>query len=186
MVEEKTFQQRIQQIESLIGKLDGTGDPSCRDRAQALVRLILELHGGGMERMMRMISQAGEAGERIIERFDRDDLVRSLLLLHGLHPMDLETRVRKALEKAGPVLSAHGARVDLKSVEGGVIRLQLSGNLKGCGASGVRAALEEAIYEAAPDLSELIVEGGAETASAAFVPLANLLNRPISGPATAS
>jgi len=182
MVEEKAFQQRIQQIESLIGKLDAAGDPVHRERAQTLVRLILELHGSGLERMMQMITQAGEAGTRIIERFDHDDLVRSLLLLHGLHPLSFEARVRKALDKAGPALSRHGTRAELISFENGVIRLQLVGNLKACGASGARAALEEAIYEAAPDLSELVVEGGAETHAAAFVPLASLLANPVAEP----
>jgi Fe-S cluster biogenesis protein NfuA len=181
MVEEKSFQERIQQIESLITKLDEAGDPSLRDRARALVSLVLEFHGGGLERMMQMISQLGEGGERLVERFDRDDLVRGLLLLHGVHPLTLEARVRRALDRAGPVLSEHGARVELLGVENGVIRLRLIGSLKGCGASGVKAALEEAIYEAAPDLSGLVVDGGDEPASAAFVPLTNLLNPPVAG-----
>jgi Fe-S cluster biogenesis protein NfuA len=181
MVEEKAFQQRIQQIESLIAKLDEASDPSLRDRARALVRTILEFHGAGLERMMQIVSQAGESGERLIGRFDRDDLVRGLLLLHGVHPLPFEERVRRALDKAGAILSAHGARVELLGVENGVVRLQLIGTLKACGASGVKATLEEAIYEAAPDLAELVVEGGAEAPPAAFVPLTNLLNQRVVG-----
>ena len=42
-----------------------------------------------------------------------DDLVSSLLLLHGLHPVDLRTRVQQALDKARPFLYDHGSQVEL-------------------------------------------------------------------------
>jgi Fe-S cluster biogenesis protein NfuA len=176
MVEEKAFQQRIQQIERLIAKLDEAGDLGLRSCAKDLVGLIMDLHGTGLERMMSMISQTGEAGQRLTERFDRDDLVRSLLLLYGLHPLDFETRVRRAIEKAGPSLSASGARAELLSLTEGVVRVRILGSLKGCGAAGVKATLEDAIYAAAPDLAGLSVEGEAEKPSVAFFPLASLLN----------
>jgi Fe-S cluster biogenesis protein NfuA len=180
MNEDRSFQQRIQQIESLIAKLDEAGEPGLRKCAKALVSLVLEFHGGCLERMMQMVSQAGEAGEHLIDRFDRDDLVRGLLLLHGVHPLSFEARVRRALDKSAPALSAHGARVELLSVEDGVIQLQLIGNLKGCGAAGAKTALEEAMYEAAPDLGGLIVKGGEEQLSS-FVPLKNLLSHCAAG-----
>jgi Fe-S cluster biogenesis protein NfuA len=181
MLEEKAFQQRLQRIEVLIERLEEAGDPSLRACAKDLVRLIMELHGGGLEQMIQIVSQTGDAAQHIIGRFDRHDLVRSLLLLHGLHPLDFEARVRRALEKVGPSLHTHGARVELLSVTDGVVRLQLLGSLKGCGAPGVKAALEEAIYAAAPDLSELVVEAETEAASSAFVPLTSLLNHSIAG-----
>ena len=178
MREERAFQQRIQQIESLIAKFDDA-DPALRERAKLLVSLVLEFHGAALERIMQMVSQAGEAGERLADRFDRDDLVRGLLLLHGVHPLAFEARVRRGLASAEPALSSHGARVELVSVENGVIHLKLIGSLQGCGASGAKAALEQAIYEAAPDLSGLVVEGGDAKAQASFVPLASLLPRPV-------
>src|SRR5690349_16481580 len=99
MLEEKQFQRRIEQIETLIAKLDQSADPELRACAKDLVRLIMDFHGAGLERMMYMISQSGDPGRNIIERFDRDDLVRSLLLLYGLHPVNFEERVRRAIEK---------------------------------------------------------------------------------------
>ncbi len=178
MVEQKAFQQRIQKIEGLIAKLDESGDPNLQACAKDLVRLIMDLHGAGLEAMMQIVSQAGDAGHRMVERFDRDDLIRSLLLLYGLHPLDFETRVRRAIEKAGPSLDAHGTRVEVLGLADGMIRLRLFGSgLKGCGASGVKSAIEEAIYEAAPDLTGLEIEV-VEPPSSTFVPLASLLNHP--------
>ena len=37
----------------------------------------------------------------MLDRFSRDDLVASLLLLHGLHPVDFDTRVHTARREAG-------------------------------------------------------------------------------------
>ena len=178
MPEEKQLQQRIAQIDALIARLDQTGDPELKACARELVQLIMEFHGAGLERMMKIVSQAGEAGQRISDRFDRDNLVRSILLLYGLHPLDFERRVREGVEKAGSALRSHGASVELVSVVNGEIRLRLSGG-KGCGSAGIRAALEEAIYEAAPDLTRLSIEE-AETDSSTFLPLSSLLRQPAS------
>lgn len=60
---------------------------------------ILALHGSGLEKMMELVFESGQAGEATIRRFTNDALVSSLLVLHGLHPDDIETRVRQALAK---------------------------------------------------------------------------------------
>ncbi|MGH9397850.1 MAG: NifU family protein [Terriglobia bacterium] len=176
MGEERAFQQQIQQIEQLIARLDGAGDPSLRDAAKTLVQLVMELHGAGLDRIMEMISQAGEEGEQLMERFDHDELVRSLLLLHGLHPLDLEARVQRAVETVLPLLRSRGVEVKLLGVAEGVVRVRLDGSLNGCGAQSIKSAVEDAIYEAAPDLAGLVVESGTEAQPVAFVPLAKLLD----------
>jgi hypothetical protein len=178
MLEDKAFQEQIQQIGELIGKLDGTADPDLRACARDLVRLILDLHGAGLDRVMHLVSQAGEVGEHLKERFDRDDLVRSLLLLHGLHPLDFEARVRRAVDHANASLQLHGVRGELLSLGDGVVRIRLSGG-KGCTATKAKADLEDAIYAAAPDLASLVVEVEAETGSSAFLPLTSLFNHPV-------
>ncbi len=60
---------------------------------------ILELHGAGLERMMEITSGAGDPVKALIRRFAGDNLVASLLVLHNLHPDDLETRVQHASGK---------------------------------------------------------------------------------------
>jgi Fe-S cluster biogenesis protein NfuA/nitrite reductase/ring-hydroxylating ferredoxin subunit len=95
--------------------------------------------------------------------------VSSLLLLHGLHPLDLETRVAQALEQVRPYMRSHGGGVDLLEITGeGVIRLRLEGTCHGCPSSRVtlKFAVEKAIYAAAPDAAGLEVEGSADGASA--------------------
>jgi Fe-S cluster biogenesis protein NfuA len=88
-------------------------------------------------------------------------LISSLLLLHGLHPQDLEERVAAALERVRPDLHAHGGDVELLSIDDGVVRLRMQGNCDGCPSSAatLKFTIEQAIYAAAPDVAAIEVEG---------------------------
>jgi hypothetical protein len=176
MHDDRDFQRRIQQIEELIGQLDASGDPGLREVSRTLLQRVMELHGAGLEQIMSIIGQAGDAGQHIVERFIRNDLVRSLLLLYGLHPQELGARVRQALDNLAPSLRSHGAAAELLDVVDGVARVKVEASPKGCNVPSVRAALEGAVYGAAPDLSGLVIEGLKDPALAAFVPVTALLS----------
>src|SRR6185295_615994 len=124
--------------------------------------LLAELYSAGLERMLEIVAGAG--AEELIGRFAADDLVSSLLILHGLHPQDAESRVAGALERVRPFLGSHGGDVRLLGVEDGVVRLRLEGNCHGCPSSTVtmKLAIERAIEEAAPEVVRIEVEGVAE------------------------
>src|ERR687894_1696842 len=116
-----------------------------------------------MARMMKVVAQGEDSG-RTFEAFAEDELVTHLLLLHGLHPLDVETRVVQALEEVRPYLRSHGGNVELLEIEGGVARLRLEGSCDGCPSSAVtlKLAIEEAVLKAAPDLERIEAEGVAE------------------------
>jgi Fe-S cluster biogenesis protein NfuA len=97
----------------------------------------------------------------LLKTFSDDDLIGSLLLLHDLHPLDLETRVLQALDEVRPYLKSHGGNVELIGVDDGVARLRLEGSCNGCAASAItlKNTIEEAINKVAPDLERLDVEG---------------------------
>jgi Fe-S cluster biogenesis protein NfuA len=163
-MEERELQRRVQQIEGLLCDLEAVGNPEVRAKAVELVRLLMNFHGAALERMMEGVAREGEAGERLFAAFARDPVVSGTLLLYGLHPLDVETRVRQALERVRPLLRSHGGDAELLGVEGGRVRLRLEGSCKGCPSSSVklRLAIEEAVYEAAPDVVAVEAEGAAE------------------------
>src|SRR3954463_8637434 len=111
---------RIQKIEGLIAQIRSAADPSTRDKALELVQILLDFHAAGLDRMMEMTSEAGDAGWDIIDRFGSDQVVANMLLLHGLHPLDLDTRVRDALDRVRPYLQSHGGNVELIAISDGV------------------------------------------------------------------
>jgi Fe-S cluster biogenesis protein NfuA len=155
--EDKDFRQRLQRLETLIQEVDGFADPFARAKTREIVQTILDLHAVGLESILNHIAQARTAGVALIDVLAQDPLVGSLLLLYSLHPLDLETRVRRALDRVRPVLQARGGDVELVSVRDGAVRVRLHGS----GPSSVQPlqrAVEEAIYDQAPDLMALAVD----------------------------
>ena len=142
-------------IEELIGQIRSAGDDATAERAEEVVRLVVELYGAGLERTVEL------AGPQALERFVEDDLVASLLVLHGLHPQDTETRVVEALDQVRPYLGSHAGGVELLGVDpAGVVHLRLEGSCDGCPSSTmtVKLAIERAIEEAAPEVTAVEVE----------------------------
>jgi Fe-S cluster biogenesis protein NfuA len=158
----REFQGRLARIEELLHALDGIADEGARAQARELVEALLELQGAGLERALELIYESGPAGQGMIDALGHDELVASLLLVHGLHPLDLESRVRHALEAVGPRLAQHGGSVELLGVTpDGAVKLRLAGNCHGCPSSilTLKFSIEEAIYAAAPDVTSLEVDG---------------------------
>jgi Fe-S cluster biogenesis protein NfuA/nitrite reductase/ring-hydroxylating ferredoxin subunit len=161
MPRQTEFERRIAAIDELVQQLETAADPSARAASQELVRALMELHGAALERMLATIRRNGAAGATIVDQLTREELVASVLLLYDLHPVDLETRVRGALEKNRPYLKSHGGNCELVAIDDGVVRLRMEGSCHGCPSSAVtlKLAIEQAIHEAAPDVTAILVEG---------------------------
>jgi Fe-S cluster biogenesis protein NfuA len=147
-------------IETLLGEL-ATQGPAVQARTEELVELLTRLYGAGLERILAGIDEAGEAAGPIFARLAADDLVATLMVLHDLHPLDLEHRVGRALDQVRPYLGSHGGDVELLGIEGGVVRLRLVGTCQNCPSSNVtkKLAIEKAIGEAAPEIFRVEIEG---------------------------
>jgi Fe-S cluster biogenesis protein NfuA/nitrite reductase/ring-hydroxylating ferredoxin subunit len=167
LLDDQELQERVARVEALLGEIETLADPNARSKAAEMVQVLLELYGEGLARMMEVVSQ-GEERERTFEAFTGDELVSHLLLLHGLHPLDVETRVVQALEEVRPYLQSHGGNVELLGIEGGVARVRMRGSCDGCPSSAVtlKLAIEEAVMKAAPDLEGIEAEGVTEPKSA--------------------
>jgi Fe-S cluster biogenesis protein NfuA/nitrite reductase/ring-hydroxylating ferredoxin subunit len=132
------------------------GGAAARERAEQLVREVTDLYGAVLERMTD-VALAADPG--LADRFAADDLVASLLLVHGLHPYDVQRRVSDALDSVRPYLGSHGGDVSLLGVDDGVVRLQFQGSCKTCPSSSVtlELAVEDAVRAAAPEISSIEV-----------------------------
>jgi Fe-S cluster biogenesis protein NfuA/nitrite reductase/ring-hydroxylating ferredoxin subunit len=151
-----------ERIESLLEASAAAG-PVARERAEELVRLLVELYGAGLERVMELAYDKGALSDELLEAMAGDQLVSSLLLVHGLHPYGVEERVERALEDVRPYLGSHGGDVKLLEVtEEGVVRLEMRGSCDGCASSSVtlELAVDGAIRAAAPEIVAIEVESG--------------------------
>jgi Fe-S cluster biogenesis protein NfuA len=131
-------------VDRLLDQLRHGPDPRAAAVAEELARCLVRLYGAGLARALTI------AGPRVTADLCADPLVESLLLVHDLHPLDVDTRIRRALDRIGPHAAYEG--VD----EHGVARVRLTGGGHGCRAS-VRAAVESAVRAAAPDVTGVVV-----------------------------
>ncbi len=165
------------QIENHLKQLAGHADRQVVERTEELVGLLMRFYGAGLTRVLEIVTDDGAHQPELLGRLGDDELVSSLLILHGIHPLDVETRVERAIDRVRPYLGSHGGDVELLGVEGEVAHLRMQGTCSTCPASQVTLdlALEKAILEAAPELSRVEAEGLEVAAPAAL---------PTAGPAT--
>jgi len=191
LVDDRELTERAAQIGSLLERIESLSDPALRATAAEILQGLLVLYGEGLARMLAIVRQRDDssAGAALLDAFAADELIAHLLLLHDLHPVDVETRVARALAEVRPYLQSHGGNVELIGVDGGVARLRLQGSCHGCPSSTMtlKLAIEEAIRKAAPDLDGIDAEGVAEpppiSIPTGFIP-ASALTRRTAQPAT--
>ena len=172
--EVRDYQRQAVRIEALVQEVASFPDSRARDTAQELIQALLDMYGEGLARLLEITASTEASGLALIDTFASDDLLSSLFLLHGLHPLDIETRVIQALDEVRPYLKSHGGNVEFVKVEDGVAHLRLQGSCHGCPGSTVtlKLAIEEAIYKAAPDLDGLQVEGVTDPPPRPGIPVA--------------
>ena len=138
----------------LVGRAEALLDAIADDaEATAAVQAVVELYGEALRRLV--------AGADPVE----DELLSHLLLVHDLHPVDVETRIRTGLDEVRPYLGSHGGDIELLEVEDGVARLRLGGTCNGCPSSRVtlQNAVEEVVLRVAPEVERIEAEGVAES-----------------------
>src|SRR5246127_3836123 len=167
-------------IQTLLDSCAANG-PAAYERAQQLVREVVGLYGAGLARVVQLTELPGQ-DPGLLERLGADDLVASLLLVHGLHPHDVHRRVSDALDRVRPYLGSHGGDVDLLEVaddpEGARVLLAFKGSCKSCPSSAVtlELAVEDAIRAAAPEISSIeVVAAEPATTTASVIPAESLL-----------
>jgi Fe-S cluster biogenesis protein NfuA len=149
-----------ERIEQLLDAL-GAGGPVPRQRAEELVRVVVDLYGAGFERIIGIVADA--LPPSTVDELAADELVSALLVVHDLHPYGVGERVERALESVRPYLRSHGGDVELLGIEEGphgrTVGLRLLGHCDGCAGSTatLRSAVEGAIEAAAPEVVRIDV-----------------------------
>jgi Fe-S cluster biogenesis protein NfuA len=186
MADDQDLQSRIQRISTLVGELENIAQPELRASAKALFQLILDLNAAGFERVLETVARNGESGQKQIDELGRDGLISSLLVLYGLHPLDMETRVERALEKIRPQVRKGGGELELVSQAAGMVQIRMEISGHACGSTGktLKKLVEDAVYEAAPDVAGVSIEGLDEGAANGFVSLGKLGTASVTTPAS--
>lgn len=149
-----------ERVEELLAGLRSVGG-SAGLAAEELVSLLVGLYGDALGRIVTTLGETGPDGTAILAKLTDDPLVESLLLLHDLHPLDVDARIQRALDQVRPYLGSHAGGVEYLGVRDGVARLRLEGSCHGCPSSTVtvQLAITGAVQDAAPEVAEVVVEG---------------------------
>jgi len=152
---------REKQIQELVEQIERVADDHAKALFNECLQSVLAFYGDGIARILQLINNAGPDGKNVLGALIHDKLVSSLLLVHGLHPQTLETRLQEALGKIRPYLQSHGGNVELLRLENEVATLRLQGTCKTCPSSTItlELAVRQAIEQACPDLAGFEVEG---------------------------
>jgi len=166
-------------IEVLLEELRSSLDRRAWERVEEVVGLVTDLYGGGLERVLELVSDDQARG------FLADDLLASLLLLHGLHPDDLNARVLAALDSVRPYMESHGGNVEVLGIDedAGILHLRMLGSCDGCQSSAVtlQHAVKSALEAVAPEIVHIDVVDDAPPPEAPSTPIA-LGRKPVPAP----
>jgi Fe-S cluster biogenesis protein NfuA len=172
-----------ERVEALIAELRARAGSQAGDAAEELVGCLVELYGAGLTAIVAALRADPDAGLRLLTALAADPLVESLLLVHDLHPLDTDARIRRALDRLRPRLGADAGVIEYLGLDDqGVARVRVtaSGHGCGCGAGSsagptVAEALTAAVTEAAPEAAGVAV---AEVTAPAELPLLQIMRRP--------
>jgi Fe-S cluster biogenesis protein NfuA len=166
------FQEHTEQIERLVAQVSSLQDSEARTMALDLVQALMDLHGAGLSRIVELLGESGEAGRKSLTNLGADPVVCGLMVLYGIHPVELRDRVNAAIEKVRPHVHKQGGKVELLDVSDGLVRVSISSSSNGCHSSpdALKQIVEQAIREVAPEVIEVVAEGVASSSSA-FLPI---------------
>lgn len=160
---EALAREQADRIAALLDDVRRMASPPERQRVEELVQRLVGLYGKGIERLLELIDEAGALDERMEDLLCADELVSSLLALHGLHPASADARLRAALSRAAPYLEPHGAAVELVGMDTeGVVRLRLRAGRGACASTqaAIEGAIRACVEAAVPEVRRIEVDGG--------------------------
>src|SRR5262252_5895662 len=129
-----------ERVEALLAELRARSGPEAAEVAEELVTCLVRFYGAGLAAVIRIVGD----NDRLLAKLIADPLVESLLLVHDLHPLDADARIRRALGRIG------GGAEFLGVDEAGVEHVRLG---SGCGST--TTAIEQAVADAAPETTEV-------------------------------
>jgi Fe-S cluster biogenesis protein NfuA/nitrite reductase/ring-hydroxylating ferredoxin subunit len=169
-----------ERIQKLIERVEALPYPAAKELIQECMEAVLAFYGQGLTRILQVVNEADAESQKVYRKLIHDDVIKGFLLIHDLHPLDVEARLGEALEKVRPYLKSHGGNVELVSLENGIARLRLQGTCQSCASSAVtlELAIKHAIEQACPDLVHFVVEGVASEPLSATASQTSARTRP--------
>lgn len=130
-------------------------------RVEDLLRRVVALYGAGLAHALEHARASGAEPAALDARLCDDELLASLLVLHGLHPLPAEARIRRALGLVREQLDLREDQLALVEIADGVARLAATDDLGGgaMAPSVAEGVIRRVLEAAAPELRGVTIAG---------------------------
>ncbi len=146
-----------QKIERMLDEVQAVAGPVAWPRVEALVTALVDLYGTGLERLLDHARAAAADRAELDRAIGRDEIVSSLLVLHGCHPVALEERISRALGRVRTEVP-EAAPLAFVGLEGGVVMLRVADEAEKERAPSLQV-VARAIEHEAPEVEGVRIEG---------------------------
>jgi hypothetical protein len=161
VIDEARLRAESHEIERELAELRELVVPAAWNRIEHVLRVTIALYGTGLAHALAHAKRAGADVAGLDNLVIDDDLLASLLLLHGLHPLPTASRVLRVVADLRAELGIAEVDLGVDTISDGVARLHASHNLGG-GAMSAHVAAEivrRAIEHSAPELDAIEITG---------------------------
>lgn len=169
----------LERIDEARNRLERSSNGEAQAVARELLGAVMDLHGLALARALTL-AQSGVAGDDLAQRFVEDDYVAAVMLLHGLHPEDPETRLHKKLSAMRAHWGVRGFRVELLAVKRGAAKAKVhwSNVVTSVERSALLREIEDVLTDVAPDLDLIALEEVDAAPAHAHLSAATVMARP--------
>ena len=144
-------------------------DESQRAALAEYRRALEALHGEALRRLVR-VCKAEPAAHAALRAAVADEVVYAVMRRLGVLKPSLDERIAVALDGVRPMLATHGGDVELMRIDPPRVEVRFLGACQGCASSAMtfHAGIQQAVYDACPEITEVV-----EVRSAAAAPARN-------------
>ena len=130
-------------------------------RVEDALRRVMRLYGAGLARAIDHARATGAEPRAFDRAIVDDELLASLLVLHGLHPQSVAERVQQAVARIRAELGLADDALVLVSIEAGAVQLAASTGLQtGAMAPTLAESIVRRVIEtAAPEVTSIAITG---------------------------
>ncbi len=161
MSEDAELQAESAQIEHLLAELRELVAMPVWQRIEDVLRRIVRLYGAGLARAIAHARTTGATTEAFDAHLCEDELVASLLVLHGLHPLTTAQRVERALAALRAELQLGDEAIAIAHLGDDAVQIAVSDTVAGGALSrGLAEGMIRRVLEAAaPELTKIEITG---------------------------
>ncbi len=158
MIDESQLREQSSQIEAILEEVHGLVAPTAWSRIEEVLRRVVTLYGAGLAHALAHARTATTTPASFDQLVCEDELLASLLVVHGLHPRSTIDRIGDVLAAARDALALGDTTLELAAItDDGVADIRACGPLD----ASIGNQVCRAIAMAAPELAGVHITGAA-------------------------